>query len=100
MKIRFEQLIERYCDECENFDSACGGGENGECDAIWELLIENGCPRTCTVKASDAADKCKFFDPIDPEAYAEKIREQEMPLWKINGVRPGYDFPATLREAS
>ncbi len=100
MKIKFEQLIERYCDECENFYGVCAGGEKGECDAIRELLHENGCPGTCTVLASNSADKCKFFSPEDPEAYAEKVREQEVPLWKIYGIRPGYDFPASLRKAS
>lgn len=97
---RVDPLVERYCDECESFDGACGGGQQGECTAIKELLLENGCPGTYTVKGSTRADKCKFFSPDDEVVYAERIREQQQTPARIYGVVPGIHFPGSLGGAA
>lgn len=65
-------LVERYCDECQNFRGACGGGQKGQCFALNTVMKKVGAPAVPAVYAHSRADNCKFFTPLEFVDYAER----------------------------
>lgn len=68
-------LVERYCDECVNFNGACGGGQKGECFSLNKLMEELGCPTRPVVYGNSRADSCKYFSPHDFSEYVKRAVE-------------------------
>lgn len=65
-------LTERYCDECQNFCVACGGGQKGECKALSQLMNKVGAPTVPVVYGNARADKCKLFSSLEFVDYVER----------------------------
>ncbi|OEU64775.1 MAG: hypothetical protein BA863_04730 [Desulfovibrio sp. S3730MH75] len=80
IEILSKSLVERYCDECQSFDGACGGGQKGECSTLNKLMKKLGCPTSHVVYGYARADKCTFFNPDDFVAYAERAVETGLVL--------------------
>lgn len=65
-------LVERYCDECQNYcETPCSGGK-GSCAALNRLIKEVGAPVAPVVYGRFRADKCKFFSPLEFVDYVER----------------------------
>lgn len=68
-------IVARYCDECQNFRGACGGGQEGHCSALNAVMKKVGAPAVPAVYAHSRADSCKFFTPLEFADYAERAVE-------------------------